>query len=173
MVKFAQRHGELVVHFDQCMTGANSTKTTQLLCSSNVINAVRRRLGRLVCNHPAGTHDSIVGRNDSDLGFKTKPAENFTPELNRHLAEAMLEPSDTSRGWVDTIGAYIMPFTNRLVDSFNYLAAFAASGAAMHDESTAAEFVSAIAGLVLELPPEERCRVDLSEVMPIACTLRR
>ena len=85
MVEFARKHGELVVHFDQCRTGAASQKTTQLLCSDNVFEQVQSRLGHLMCNHPAGTHDSILGTNESGQ-YRTQPAEQFPSELNHKLA---------------------------------------------------------------------------------------
>ena len=115
MVTFASRNGSQFVHFDQCRTGADTQKTTQLLCSANVVAAVREQLGSLVCNHPPNTHQSIIGGD----GFKTKSAENFTSDLNRRLATAFLSnhPPWTTAShpplqWVHAVGRAILPFTN-------------------------------------------------------------
>lgn len=112
MVRFARRHGDCVVHFDQCRTGSATQKTTQLLCSPSVHEAVRERLGHLVCDHLAGTHESIVGKQKSDGTYETKGAEVFTPQLNRLLAESMLTVKSRAVGWVECLGSAITPYTN-------------------------------------------------------------
>ena len=126
MAAFAARHGNHTVCFDQCRTGASTQKTTQLLCSANIVGAVRDRLGHLVCNHPSGTHQPIVGGNVTD-GFQTKSAENFTSELNRLLAESFLAPVKNHAGdaWLYAVGTAIEPFTNARVLQLSYAATLA------------------------------------------------
>ena len=117
MKEFTERHGNLFVHFDQCRVGASSMKTTALFCSASIYAQVKQRLGHLLCNHSSG-HPPILGADDQG-GYSTKPAEQFTPELNRLLAESFLAPQPASAGWLASIGSRIEPFSNRLFDTLS------------------------------------------------------
>ena len=166
MVAFSQRHGDLTVNFDQCRTGAATQKTTQLLCSANVIEQVRERLGPLVCNHPHGTHAPIVGE-FGDGQFKTKSAENFTSELNRALAEALLSPKPSTAGWLAAVGSVIEPFANlRRISVSVGLAGLDQS----IDENDAGELLQGIMDRYLELDDEGmlEARGIMGAVHPIA-----
>ena len=120
MIDFAKSHGMQVTVFDQCRVGASTQKTTQLLCSPSVHNFVNDTLGPLVCNHGPNEHAQLLGKGSSDGQFKTKAAEQFSSELNRILAKAMLQQHNRSSGWVESIGSVIGNYTNRLVDVYNY-----------------------------------------------------
>ena len=105
MVEFAQKHQCQSVDFDQCMTGSATQKTTRLLCSPNIHEAVHRRLGHLKCNHHPSEHKTIIGRAKSDGSYQTKHAEIFSPALNQMLAQSFLETQHSSpMGWLDQCG---------------------------------------------------------------------
>ena len=115
-----------MVVFDQCCTGADTQKTTQLMCSASVADAVRARLGHHMCNHAAGTHAPIVGekvrRADGSTGYRTKLAQQFSGELNASIAEALLDPSGEG-GWMQAVGAVVGAYTNTAVQRLSYFAA--------------------------------------------------
>ena len=118
MAEFAGKPGNEFVYFDQCRTGAASQKTTQLLCSANIVPAIRAQVGHLVCNHPSG-HPPIVGVTDGES--KTKAAENFTSDLNLRLVKAFLAPPTSltpqagipRASWMNMVTSAILPFTNQ------------------------------------------------------------
>ena len=175
MMDFAKRHGELIVHFDQCRTNASTQKTTQLLCSASVIGQVREQLGHLVCNHPHGTHAPIVGAGLNAAGvYATKAAEHFTPELNRRLARALLAPQPAADmypiSWNSSIYSAIAPFTNHFVDSFSYLASAADMQLKVNEEDPHS-LLRGIMNGYLELDDAARQDVSLTEVCPIAAHL--
>ena len=174
MVRFARRHGECVVHFDQCRTGSATQKTTQLLCSPSVHEAVRERLGHLVCDHPAGTHESMVGKQKSDGTYETKGAEVFTPQLNRLLAESMLTVKSRAVGWVECMGSAITPYTNTLVSMLSYVTTYGTVSAEV-DETDAASLLAGIAALYSELDDDDQLSFGdlvMHEVAPIAAGTR-
>ena len=173
MVSFARRHGELVVHFDQCKVGAKTAKTTQLLCSRSIYPAIRQRFGHLVCDHAPGTHSSILGEPTSNGGYRTKPAEQFTPTMNRMLAEAFLTPKSRQVGWVESIGSAIEPFTNDQVSSVGYLAGMAAADLHAKDGEDPLLLLESIASMYSELGPDEQARgaAIMGEVASIGLSL--
>ena len=151
MSQFANRHGNHTVQFDQCRTGAATQKTTQLLCSASVFDAVRERLGHLMCNHPPKTHAPIVGNGlTADGEFQTKPAENFTPQLNRSLAEAMLSGVSRSVSWIAAMSSRVAPYTNALVDKLSYVLTDATVGSQV-DEDDPYSMLRGILALYSEL----------------------
>eukprot|EP00965_Chrysotila_dentata_P248903 6208603-Pleurochrysis_carterae.AAC.1 len=60
--KLAQMHGVGRVYFDQCVFGASSSKTTQLIASAELLAQLEPRFAEKFCTHPPGTHSSIVGK---------------------------------------------------------------------------------------------------------------
>ena len=155
MRTFAAKHQAIAVHFDQCRTGAATMKTTQLLCSRSVEPAVRDQLGHLVCNHPAGTHQSIVGGSMTASGeYLTKPAERFTSDLNKRLAMAMLTPKSRSEGWLACMSSHVEPFTSARVSPVSHTATYATIAAHV-DEADADSLLQGIAALFHELPEED------------------
>jgi hypothetical protein len=174
MIEFANRHGNLSVTFDQCRTGAATQKTTKLLCSPSIFTAVRERLGPLVCNHTNGTHPSLVNENASDGEYKTKAAEKFTSELNRHLAESFLAPrrttsSDNGTQWFQQVGVAITSHTNRVIDSFSYVVSEAKTRLRTRGQSPASLIAGTIK-LYLELNDHDRVAAAaiLHDIAPIA-----
>ena len=109
-----------MIVFDQCRVGADTRKTTQLACSTNLAPAVRERLAHLMCDHAHGTHAPIVGQQvttaDGITVYRTKQSQTYTPQLNRLLAEALLAPP-TEGGWLHQVGAVVTAFTNRAVQA--------------------------------------------------------
>eukprot|EP00965_Chrysotila_dentata_P096542 3190201-Pleurochrysis_carterae.AAC.1 len=59
LAKLANMHGVGRVYFDQCVFGASSSKTTQLIASAEQLQP---RFAENFCPHPPGTHSSIVGK---------------------------------------------------------------------------------------------------------------
>ena len=82
MIEFAKTTRGAVTLFDQCETGAASQKTTQLLSSPQLHPYVHDRLGTLVCSH--AQHPPL---------HETAASAEYTPELNRRLAEAIIAAS--------------------------------------------------------------------------------
>eukprot|EP00965_Chrysotila_dentata_P080096 2643000-Pleurochrysis_carterae.AAC.1 len=62
LAKLAQMHGVGRVYFDQCVFGASSSKTTQLIASAEILAQFEPRFAKKLCPHPPGTHSSIVGK---------------------------------------------------------------------------------------------------------------
>ena len=173
MVRFAQKHGAQPVHFDQCRTGSSTMKTTQLLCSPTVVDAVRERLGHLICNHPNGTHEPIVGMGADEQGnYRTKPTELFTSELNRQLAEAMLAPRARTEGWLVALGSAIEPYTNRLADALAYTYTYA-NVSSQVDETDPLSLTRGILSLFGELDDEDRAwgQSVLNEIAPMLAVI--
>ena len=113
MREFAAKYNLQDVVFDQCRTGADTQKTTQLKCSEGVHEAVSSRIAHLMCDHEFGTHASILGKRatGTDHGhFVTKRTERFSAALNRSLAEAFLDPSPGhAKDWLASVGALLEP----------------------------------------------------------------
>ena len=125
MKAFVAEFGLQMIVFDQCPLGADTQKTTQLACSTNLAPAVRVRLAHLKCDHAHGTHAPIVGQRVTTDGgitvYRTKQTQTYTPQLNRLLAESLLAPP-TEGGWLQQVGAVVTAFTNRTVQSVIYYA---------------------------------------------------
>jgi hypothetical protein len=167
MVDFARRHGENVVVFDQCRTNGSTQKTTQLLCSGAISQPVRERLGHLVCNHPPGTHGSIVG-GDTSEGFRTKAAEQFTSELNRTLAECFLAPA-VNASWAARAAALVETQTTRATHALATVMAESAIRLRVQADD-ATSLLSASADLYRELDDGDRAAAQplMSEIAQIA-----
>ena len=67
----AQKHGLKTLHFDQCMTRERPQDTPQkktaLLYSRGVARHVEHEFLHLMCNHPPGTHSSMLGLGEDGL----------------------------------------------------------------------------------------------------------
>ena len=85
-----------VVNFDQCCTRDDPSqtpqKTTALLTSPNLTQAVQSRFGPLMCMHPVGTHPSMVGIDETGELRSTK-WEQYSPRMNRLLSECFINAS--------------------------------------------------------------------------------
>ena len=92
-----------VVSFDQCVVGAVSKKPTTLLLLR--MPEVRDQLmlrgiyGR--CNHPAGAHAALIGR-EQDGTFNTAKAKVYPYGLNRLLGTAMFRAAAKLAGYCST-----------------------------------------------------------------------
>eukprot|EP00965_Chrysotila_dentata_P018217 605974-Pleurochrysis_carterae.AAC.1 len=60
LAKLASMHGVGRVYFDQCVFGASSSKTAQLIASAELLAQLQPRFAEKFCPHPPGTHSSIV-----------------------------------------------------------------------------------------------------------------
>eukprot|EP00965_Chrysotila_dentata_P068581 2266682-Pleurochrysis_carterae.AAC.1 len=86
--KLTQLPGVDLLYFDQCVFGATSAKTTQLLATADVRATLQPLVGERFCSHAPGTHSSIVGVPLVDGGYRTRQAQTFPPALNAQLAVA-------------------------------------------------------------------------------------
>eukprot|EP00965_Chrysotila_dentata_P123668 4088225-Pleurochrysis_carterae.AAC.1 len=68
-------HGVGRVYFDQCVFGASSSKTTQLIASAELLAQLEPRLAEKFCPHPPGTHRSIVGKVADGEPYRTRAAQ--------------------------------------------------------------------------------------------------
>eukprot|EP00965_Chrysotila_dentata_P073353 2422943-Pleurochrysis_carterae.AAC.1 len=60
--KLADMQGVGRVYLDQCVFGASSSKTTQLIARAELLSQLEPRFAEKFCPHPPGTHSSIVGK---------------------------------------------------------------------------------------------------------------
>ena len=171
MIAFAKRRGNHTVQFDQCRVGASTQKTTQLLCSASVSEHVKKRLGPLVCNHPPGTHQPIVGKGPDDR-FKTKESELFSSDLNRLLAESFLAPQDNHQSWLARIGAHITPYANTVTDKMMVASAALVASAKvdMDDPLSVAQCMSSMY-LELDDSGQREAASIIRDAAPIVCSL--
>ena len=98
----------------------------------------------------------------------TKQAEEFTPELNRKIAEAMLTPSSSiKQTWINNIAPYIMPYATNVTNAIS-LAVSETEAEQQAQADNAAGYLRAIEILYNELDDQERQSVDVQSVV-IAC----
>eukprot|EP00965_Chrysotila_dentata_P026888 892148-Pleurochrysis_carterae.AAC.1 len=50
------------IFFDQCAFGASSPNSTQFIASREALSRLTPLFSENFCNHPPGTHNSIVGK---------------------------------------------------------------------------------------------------------------
>ena len=96
MIELINEHGLVDVHFEQCMHGASSRKPTSLLCSSTVLQPMRKSIGTKLCNHDSHEGDTIGF--DADGKSKSKSTQEYPPQLCGCLAFAMVEAHNVATG---------------------------------------------------------------------------
>eukprot|EP00965_Chrysotila_dentata_P157574 5205801-Pleurochrysis_carterae.AAC.1 len=74
MVRLIENTQAKRVFFDKCTFGAPTPKSTQLIASAKLLEHLAARFGEKFCNHPPGTHNSIVGIAASGDAYKTRAA---------------------------------------------------------------------------------------------------
>ena len=88
LLRWATEQGARVVVFEQCQTGLEAQKSTQLLATPEILASVQREFAHLRCR------DSVCSRtgrpHKSHLG-STRELQQYTPEMNRRLAQALVE----------------------------------------------------------------------------------
>eukprot|EP00965_Chrysotila_dentata_P118878 3931174-Pleurochrysis_carterae.AAC.1 len=62
LAKLADMPGVGRVYFDQCVFGASSLKTPQLIARAELLSHLEPRFAEKFCPHPPDTHSSIVGK---------------------------------------------------------------------------------------------------------------
>jgi len=98
----ADSTGALTMHFDQCMTRDDPTTTpvkkTVLLFSSAIAPAITEHFTHLMCNHPSGSHLSMVGMEEGGQEARSQRWENYSEDLNLRLARCLSwkPPVDTA-----------------------------------------------------------------------------
>eukprot|EP00965_Chrysotila_dentata_P030740 1024021-Pleurochrysis_carterae.AAC.1 len=75
LAKLAHMHGVGRVYFDQCVFGASSSKTTQLIASAELLAQLKPRFAEKSCPHPPGTHSSIIGKVAYGESYRTRAAQ--------------------------------------------------------------------------------------------------
>eukprot|EP00965_Chrysotila_dentata_P067117 2221425-Pleurochrysis_carterae.AAC.1 len=61
--------------FDQCIFGAPTPKATQLIASEALMkHQLSPRFSERFCDHPPGTHNSIVGMAANGAAYRTRAA---------------------------------------------------------------------------------------------------
>ena len=169
METFMAKHSMQITVFDQCRTGAESQKTTQLISSPSVHRTVHNLLAPLKCNHRTGAHARLMASDSGDGVFRTKQAERFQPALNLSLAKAFLQPAPEDASWVTRMGSYIEPFTTSLLDATSY--ALAAVFPSVDVPEDAFELLEGIRMLSTELWDEPTANAAMCELAPIAAAL--
>ena len=83
------------VAFDQCRTDQKWQKTTFLLATPGLIEAVRQQFEGLVCNHAEG-HKTMAGPLRNDGSFQSEDSAEYTADMCMRLSaavDAYLAPS--------------------------------------------------------------------------------
>eukprot|EP00965_Chrysotila_dentata_P161210 5323928-Pleurochrysis_carterae.AAC.1 len=62
------------VYFDQCVFGASSSKTTQIIAGGKLLSQLQPLFSEKFCPHPPGTHNSIVGKIADGAAYRTRAA---------------------------------------------------------------------------------------------------
>ena len=96
MQELIAEHSLVDVHFEQCMHGALSRKPTSLLCSSSVVQPIRKAIGTKLCNHDGHEGDTVGF--DASGKSKSKSTQAYPPVLCGRLASAMVEAHNVSVG---------------------------------------------------------------------------
>eukprot|EP00965_Chrysotila_dentata_P071946 2376715-Pleurochrysis_carterae.AAC.1 len=78
------------VYFDQCVFGASSSKTTQIIASGKLLSQLQPLFAEEFCPHPPGTHNSIVGKIADGAAYGTRAARSYPAEMNADLAVAIV-----------------------------------------------------------------------------------
>ena len=76
------------VAFDQCRTDQKWQKTTFLLATPGLIEAVRLQFEGIVCNH-AGGHKTMAGPLRDDGSFQSEDSAEYTADMCGRLAAAV------------------------------------------------------------------------------------
>ena len=86
-----------IVYSDQCMTGADTRKTTQWYCNLRALPKAIKFIGELICPGLEGGHDhsatSLVGKRDNGK-WRSEGSDEYTPNLSGRLAHIVLEDED-------------------------------------------------------------------------------
>ena len=85
------------VCFDQCCTREHpaAQKTTQLSATPGLDASLRRRFGSLRCRLPKSQHTHVPGGPDANGAFQSEQLSRYSPEMNRLVAEAVVEHLST------------------------------------------------------------------------------
>ena len=169
MAAFAATWHLQPVVFDQCRKGADTSKTTMLMCSKNILPEVQSRLGHLICNHPHGTHAPIINSRDAQGNYKTKSAQQFTGALNESLAECFLRERPRSDGWLASIGSVITSFSNLRIMPFSAALALFAQPTDAPDDPM--ELLRGIRAMHAEMSDDPLANHVLSEAAHAAAVL--
>ena len=86
---FAREHSMATVLTDQCMSGHENRKSTELLTSPALLPHVRRLLGSLRCNHRSGEHGDQLHGKEADGSYKTKKAGRYPSLFSQRIAAAI------------------------------------------------------------------------------------
>eukprot|EP00965_Chrysotila_dentata_P175828 5803901-Pleurochrysis_carterae.AAC.1 len=90
LARLAATAGVGRIFFDQCVFGAPTPKATQLIASNELLSHLSPRFSGKFCDHPPGTHNSIVGMAADGAAYRTKAAQHYQTEMNAALADSIL-----------------------------------------------------------------------------------
>eukprot|EP00965_Chrysotila_dentata_P016261 537738-Pleurochrysis_carterae.AAC.1 len=82
LAKLAHMHGVGRVYFEQCVFGASSSKTTQLIASADLLAQLELRFAEKFCPHPPGTHNGEP--------YRTRAAQSYPADMNAALADTLI-----------------------------------------------------------------------------------
>eukprot|EP00965_Chrysotila_dentata_P082013 2706777-Pleurochrysis_carterae.AAC.1 len=74
LARLAATAGVGRIFFHQCVFGAPTPKTTQIIASDEVLAHLSPRFSERFCGHPQGTHNSIVGKTADGAAYRTQTA---------------------------------------------------------------------------------------------------
>ena len=169
VVRLASELDGLSVVFDQGALGADSQKTTQLLCSSNIHMAVLKRFGP--AHRSPGPADVSLFETSASGAARSSEAARFPSEMNRLLVESFLDPStDESAPWLNRIAAAVRPHHQPKVVAAA-LEASADLGGSSVDEASETELMHAIGRMAAELDQPEITRPMLRRLCPLMSAL--
>eukprot|EP00965_Chrysotila_dentata_P201799 6180759-Pleurochrysis_carterae.AAC.2 len=89
MIKLTSATNAGRIFFDQCAFGASSPKTTQFIASGEALSRLTPLFSKIFCNHPPGTHNSIVGKSENGAAYRTRAAQSYPTDMNAALAKAL------------------------------------------------------------------------------------
>ena len=75
LARLAATAGVDRIFFDQCVFGAPTPKATQLIASDELLSHLSPKFSERFCDHPPGTHNSIVGMAADGAAYRTKAAQ--------------------------------------------------------------------------------------------------
>eukprot|EP00965_Chrysotila_dentata_P215210 6188633-Pleurochrysis_carterae.AAC.2 len=78
------------IFFDQCVFGAPTPKTSQIIASSVLLQHLTPRFSEKFCGHLVGTHNSIVGKSAEGTMYRTRAAQSSPSNMNTALADSLL-----------------------------------------------------------------------------------
>ena len=169
VVRLASELDGLSVIFDQGALGADSQKTTQLLCSSNIHMAVLKRFGPAHRN--PGPADVSLFETSASGAARSSEAARFPSEMNKLLVESFLDPStDESAPWLNRIAAAVRPHHHPSVVAAA-LEASADLGGSSIDEASETDLMHAIGRMAAELDQPEITRPMLRRLCPLMSAL--